>query len=938
MKYQPHKIESKWQKRWDASKVFEVKEDSSQSKYYCLEMYPYPSSSIHMGHLRNYSIGDAFARFKRMRGYNVLYPMGYDAFGLPAENAAIAHNIHPEKWTWENIRAIKKQQQRLGLSYDWSRQIQSIDVDYYIWNQWIFLKMFEHGLAYKEESYVNWCPKCTTVLANEQVLSGKCWRCSSSVEQKFLQQWFLKIRDYADELLQDLDILEWSENVKNMQRNWIGKSEGSTINFQIKDTEEIIPIFTTRPDTLYGVTFFVFAPEHPLVESWVAGTDYENQFQMFLKEVLNEDRFKRTAADTEKRGMFVGKYAINPINGKEIPVYVGNFVVYEYGAGAVMAVPAHDQRDFEFAKEFDIPITLVIQPSGSDLKEAQMTQAYEGDGIMVNSGPFDGLDNRKAMHAITEHLEKMNAGKETVNYKLRNWLISRQRYWGTPIPIVYCESCGIVPVPYEELPVKLPLDVIFSGHGNPLETSTSFVNTTCYNCGGEAKRETDTMDTFVDSSWYFFKYCDPHSTELPYQKEPVMYWGPVDQYIGGIEHAILHLLYARFWTKFTRDIGLHDFDEPFMNLLTQGMVNNASAFCETCEQFLQLGTYDLTSKTCKNCGNQYRMKSVKMSKSLGNTVSPESIIEKYGADTARFFILSVANPEKELEWSDLGVEHSFRVLQRTWDLLSNPPKKVRTETHIIDTLIQYTLHTTIKNTTSNIENLALRDALNGIIGLIDTTRNYSDNEDIGVDPGLFEQCRKTLLLLLTPFVPHFTEELWELVVQKKDSGHFISTDSWPKFDENCIKDEVIRQWTYFDQLVDDIRNITKILKREDVAKPFERIHLIVSEKWKTTVIQKALDAIKNMKPPQKIMPELMTDESIRPYGKQVSNIISKIEKDPGKYELPFASPDEEYQFLKDVKTLLEQRFGAYIQLEFEAISSHAKRSQALPGKPAIVIE
>lgn len=417
-----------------------------------------------------------------------------------------------------------------------------------------------------------------------------------------------------------------------------------------------------------------------------------------------------------------------------------------------------------------------------------------------------------------------------------------------------------------------------------------------------------------------------------------MYWGPVDQYIGGIEHAILHLLYARFWTKFTRDIGLHDFDEPFMNLLTQGMVNNASAFCETCEQFLQLGTYDLTSKTCKNCGNQYRMKSVKMSKSLGNTVSPESIIEKYGADTARFFILSVANPEKELEWSDLGVEHSFRVLQRTWDLLSNPPKKVRTETHIIDTLIQYTLHTTIKNTTSNIENLALRDALNGIIGLIDTTRNYSDNEDIGVDPGLFEQCRKTLLLLLTPFVPHFTEELWELVVQKKDSGHFISTDSWPKFDENCIKDEVIRQWTYFDQLVDDIRNITKILKREDVAKPFERIHLIVSEKWKTTVIQKALDAIKNMKPPQKIMPELMTDESIRPYGKQVSNIISKIEKDPGKYELPFASPDEEYQFLKDVKTLLEQRFGAYIQLEFEAISSHAKRSQALPGKPAIVIE
>jgi leucyl-tRNA synthetase len=873
-----------------------------------------------------------------MSGYNVLYPMGYDAFGLPAENAAIAHNTHPDKWTWDNIDAIKIQQKRLGLSYDWSRQIQSNDVDYYTWNQWFFLKLFEQGFAYKEESYVNWCPKCTTVLANEQVLSGKCWRCSSSVDQKFLQQWFLNIRDYADQLLTELDDLDWPEKVKSMQRNWIGKSEGTTINFQIKDTGEIIPIFTTRPDTLYGVTFFVFAPEHPLVSNWTRGTEYEKPFQKFLNEVLKEDRFKRTAIDTEKRGMFIGKYAINPINGDEIPVYVGNFVVYEYGAGAVMAVPAHDQRDFEFAKEFDIPVTIVIQPIDSELDEEQMTEAYEGDGKMVNSGPFDGLDSQDGKQAITEHLEKMDAGNATVNYKIRNWLISRQRYWGTPIPIIYCEKCGIVPVSYEELPVRLPIDVSFTGHGNPLETSSSFVNTTCPKCAGPARRETDTMDTFVDSSWYYFRYCDPLTKDLPYRKDRVMYWGPVDQYIGGIEHAILHLLYARFWTKFTRDIGLHDIDEPFLNLLTQGMVNNASPYCKTCGHFLQSDNYDIKTKTCKTCGNKCEMRSAKMSKSLGNTVSPESIIEKYGTDTARFFILSVANPEKELEWSDQGVERSYWFLHKTWDILTASPAKIRAEPHIVDSRIRYILHSVTKSITHHIEGIAIRDAINGIRLLIESTRDYYEDEEIGVDQDLFEECKRTILLLLSPFVPHFTEELWELIGENQDGGRFISKESWPTFDESLIQDDVVQKWTYFDQIVDDIRNIVKILKREESDRSIDKIHLIVADSWKATVIQKTKDAIKEMIAPQKIIPELMADESLRPFGKQVNNLIKKIEKDPAKYEVPFSSPDEELQFLEDIKSLLQRRFGADIHLEDEKTSSHSKKTQSLPGKPAIIIE
>ncbi|MHA1369713.1 MAG: leucine--tRNA ligase, partial [Promethearchaeota archaeon] len=606
--YDPEDIETKWQKRWEDSKIFEVDIDYSREKFYCLEMYPYPSSKLHMGHLRNYSIGDCLARFKRMQGYNVLYPMGYDAFGLPAENAAIQHDADPEEWTWNNINTIKKQQKRLGLSYDWTRQIQSITEDYYKWNQWMFLKMYEMGLVVREEAYNNWCPDCKTVLANEQVINGRCWRCNSRVTIKLMTQWFLKIRDYADELLECLDALDWPEKVKTMQRNWIGRSEGTIIKFKVKDTGEEIPIFTTRADTLYGVTFMTFAPEHPLVEKWVAGTEYEQEFNKLLDEIMMEDRFQRTAIDHEKKGMFIGKYAINPINNEEIPIYIGNFVIYEYGAGAVMAVPAHDQRDFEFAKEFNLPIKVVIQPYDYELNAEKMVRAYEGQGTLVNSGEFDGLENYAAIKAISEKLKMDGKGGPTVNYRLRNWLISRQRYWGTPIPMIYCDKCGVVPVPYEDLPVRLPKNVKFTGSGNPLETSDDFVNTNCPRCNGKAKRETDTMDTFVDSSWYFFRYTSPHYDEGPMERKAMDYWAPVDQYIGGIEHAILHLLYARFWTKATRDMGLHSISEPFKSLLTQGMVNKENPFCEHCNQFLPIGKYDIESKTCNLCGNPYVLK------------------------------------------------------------------------------------------------------------------------------------------------------------------------------------------------------------------------------------------------------------------------------------------------------------------------------------------
>ena len=775
-----NKIAKKWQKEWEDKNIFKVKENTKK-KFYCLEMYPYPSATLHMGHLRNYSIGDCLARYKRMQGFNVLYPMGYDAFGLPAENAAIKSRVDPEKWTLDNIKAIKKQQKSMGLSYDWSRQIQSCTEDYYKWNQWIFLKFFEKGLAYKKGAYVNWCNGCNTVLANEQVEQGKCWRCHNEVIEKSLEQWFFKIREYADELLEDLKKLEWPEQVKIMQKNWIGKSHGTEIIFSIKDTSEEIPIFTTRADTLFGVTFMVFAPEHPLVKEWVKGTKYEKDFKKFYNEVKKENKFERTSEESEKKGMFIGKYAVNPINKEEVPVYVGNFVVYEYGAGAVMGVPAHDQRDFDFAKKHELPIRIVIQPDAYDIKEAKMTRAYLEDGHLVNSNDFNNVNNREAIEEVSKKLEKSGKGKRTINYKLRDWLISRQRYWGTPIPIIYCEKCGIIPVPYKDLPVKLPKNVKFTGSGNPLESSKEFVNCKCPKCKGQARRETDTMDTFIDSSWYFIRFCSPKEDKLPFDKKIANYWMPVDQYIGGIEHAILHLLYARFFTKALRDLGLHKSDEPFSRLLCQGMVIKDGA---------------------------------KMSKSLGNIVDPAEIIEKYGPDTARLFILFAASPEKELEWSDKEVNGAYRFINRIYNMIEKIDK-VKADERILNKM-----HRTIKAVSDNIENFDNNKAIVSLYG-------YADH--LNALEKVPKEAFENLLLLLSPFTPHLCEELWEKIGNKP----FISLAEWPKFDSKKVSDKIEKEESLIENTIADIRNVLNIVKLEP-----KKAYLYVIPKEKEIFLEK----------------------------------------------------------------------------------------------------
>ena len=772
------KIASKWQKKWEEKNIFKVKE-SNKKKFYCLEMYPYPSGGgLHMGHLRNYSIGDCLARFKRMQGFNVLYPMGYDSFGLPAENAAIKNKVDPKKWTDNNIKTMMQQQKSMGLSYDWARMIYSHDENYFKWNQWIFLKFFEKGLAYKKESYVNWCNSCNTVLANEQVEQGKCWRCHNEVSEKSLEQWFFKIREYADELLRDLNKLEWPERVKIMQRNWIGKSHGTEIHFKIKDTNEIIPIFTTRADTLFGVTFIVFAPEHPLIRKWVKGTKYEKEFEKFYKEVRKENKFERTAEESEKKGMFIGKYAINPINNEEVPVYIGNFVIYEYGAGAVMAVPAHDQRDFDFAKKYKIPVRVVIQPDAYEIKS--MERAYLEDGHLVNSAEFNNINNKDAAEEISKKLEKLGKGKKTINYKLRDWLISRQRYWGTPIPIIYCEKCGIVPVPYKELPVKLPKNVKFTGKGNPLETSKEFVNCKCPKCKGKAKRETDTMDTFIDSSWYFIRYCSPKENKLPFDKKSVNYWMPIDQYIGGIEHAIMHLLYARFFTKALRDLKLHKINEPFSKLLCQGMV-------------LKDGEV--------------------MSKSKGNIVDPREITDKYGPDTARLFILFAASPDKGLEWSDKGVNGAYRFTNRVYNMLKKVGN-VKADARVLNKM-----HRTIKEVSENIENFQNNKAVVNLYGYVDYLSSLEK-----IPKEAFEK----LLLLLTPFTPHLCEELWE----KLGNKGFISLEKWPKFDSKKTSNKIEKEEELVENTISDIRNVLNLIKIEA-----KKVYLYVIPKEKEIFLE-----------------------------------------------------------------------------------------------------
>ena len=761
-KYAPHDIEAKWQKYWEENKTFKVEMDKDKPKSYVLEMFPYPSGNLHMGHVRNYSIGDVIARFRTMKGFNVLHPMGWDSFGMPAENAAIKHNSPPKKWTLENIANMTRQLKALGLSYDWDREVTTCKEDYYKWTQWFFELFYKRGLAVKKESAVNWCDTCNTVLANEQVIDGKCWRCDHEVVKKDLSQWFFKITDYADELLKDLDLLPgWPERVKTMQHNWIGRSEGLEFSFEIPALNDTVAVYTTRPDTAYGVTFMALAAEHPLIKKICENNPKADEINAFCERVRNQSEIERTSSESEKEGVFTGVYCINPFTGRKVEIWVTNYVLYDYGTGAVMGVPTGDQRDWMFADKYGIEKIVTICPIGKELKLEEMTCAYEEkEGMLVNSGEFTGMEMHKAMSAIMDKAEAEGFGKRRVNYRLRDWLISRQRYWGAPIPIIYCPHCGEVLVPEDQLPVRLPEDVSFTaGAKSPLATSEEFVHCKCPKCGADATRETDTMDTFLCSSWYYLRYTDAHNDKMPFDKELNNYWGPVDQYIGGIEHAILHLLYSRFFVKVLRDAGLVDYDEPFSNLLTQGMVIKDGA---------------------------------KMSKSLGNVVSPEEILSKYGADTARLFILFAAPPERELEWSDQGVEGSFRFLNRIWRIVQAfeavLAQRVTEYDHSnlneADKDLRRVLHSSIKKVTNDIETrFNFNTAISTMMELVNALYAY---KEAAKEPnaGLIYEAISDLIKMMSPFVPHITEELWRGAIDANSSVH---EQSWPECDEEALK-------------------------------------------------------------------------------------------------------------------------------------------------------
>lgn len=761
-RYCPQEIEAKWQKIWETEHSCHTEMDTTKPKYYALEMFPYPSGKLHMGHVRNYSIGDVIARFRTMEGYNVLHPMGFDSFGMPAENAAIKNKVHPAEWTYANIANMEKQQRALGLAYDWDREVITCREDYYRWTQWLFELFYKKGLAYKKKASVNWCDTCGTVLANEQVEDGKCWRCKSEVHKKDLAQWFFKITDYADELLADLDKLPgWPERVKTMQANWIGRSEGLEFRLPAPALDAEIPVYTTRPDTVFGMTFIALAPEHPLVEKICAVSDKAEEIRAFCARVKKQSDIERSSSESEKEGIYTGLCCTNPFNGEQVEIWVTNYVLFEYGTGAVMAVPSEDQRDWMFAEKYGIRKILTIRPKDGELRLEDMTAAYtEKEGILINSGKFTGMEMHAAMQAIMDEAEAQGYGKRRVNYRLRDWLISRQRYWGAPIPIINCPKCGEVLVPEAELPVRLPEDVSFAqGAVSPLSSSEHFLHCKCPTCGGDATRETDTMDTFICSSWYYYRYADPKNTERPFDRDKVNYWAPVDQYIGGIEHAILHLLYARFFTKVLRDAGMLDFDEPFTNLLTQGMVIKDGA---------------------------------KMSKSLGNVVSPEEIIDRYGADTARLFILFAAPVDRDLDWSDQGVEGAYRFLGRVWRILGQFAETIKGAPASYDAAtlsteeaeLRRVLHATIKKVTEDVrDRFMFNTAISSIMELVNALYAFQDKE---LTPGLARETASALVRMLAPFAPHITAELWAELF-----GGNVHAETWPQYDAAAlVQDEV----------------------------------------------------------------------------------------------------------------------------------------------------
>ena len=811
-KYNFKTIENKWQKIWADEHAFKTTEDKNKEKYYVLEMFPYPSGKLHMGHVRNYSIGDVIARFKKMDGYNVIHPMGWDSFGLPAENAAIKNNIHPFNWTNDNINEMHKQLDSLGLSYDWDREVATCKPDYYRWMQWIFIQFYKKGLAYKKDNPVNWCPDCETVLANEQVVDGCCERCKTPVTKKHLSQWYLKITDYADRLLDNLDELPgWPDKVKTMQKNWIGRSEGAEVKFKIEGFDKELIVYTTRPDTLFGVTYMVMSPEHPYVKELTAGTEYEAAVNAYVEECAKKSEIERTSLTKEKTGEFIGHYGINPINGKKIPIYISDYVMMDYGTGAIMAVPAHDQRDFDFAKKFGLDIIPVVDVPDVDLYN--LTEAAAAEGKMINSGKYDGKNNKEVIKEVIADLEKAGLGKKSINYKLRDWLISRQRYWGTPIPMVNCKDCGWVPEKEENLPILLPTDVEFTGKGDsPLTTSKTFRSCKCPKCGKDAEREIDTMYTFLDSSWYFLRYCDAKNENAPFDKEIADYWMNVDQYIGGVEHAILHLMYSRFFMMVLHDLGLCKAEEPFKNLLTQGMVIKDGA---------------------------------KMSKSLGNVVSPAEIQEKYGADTARLFILFAAPPEKELDWSDAGVEGSYRFLNRVYRLVYEYVTEIKssgdangavTINNSNDKKLNYAINYTLKKVSEDVGGrFNFNTAIASIMELVNEIYKYKELKEINLP--LLNKAMESLIIVMNPFVPHIAEELWE------ELGHSdrLYNASWPKFDESALVQDEVEVIVQINGRLKDKVSLPNNSSKEDMesaAKSLEKIKEILasSELVKTIVV------------------------------------------------------------------------------------------------------
>jgi leucyl-tRNA synthetase len=798
-KYNPREIEEKWQRVWEDQNLFQVTEDEGRKKYYLLEMFPYPSGKIHMGHVRNYSIGDVAARYKKMKGFNVLHPMAWDAFGMPAENAAIEHGVHPAKWTHENIEYMKRQLKRMGFSYDWNREFATCDASYYHWEQLFFLKMYEKGLAYRKRSTVNWCAICKTVLANEQVLGdGTCWRGHADdpgVSQKELEQWFFKITDYAEDLLEWCEKLPgWPERVLTMQRNWIGKSIGAEIHFPMENSREVIRVFTTRQDTVFGATFMSLAPEHPLALTLSRGTFQEKVVRDFVEKMKRQDRTKRTSPTTEKEGVFTGAYCLNPMTEARMPIFVANFVLMEYGTGAVMAVPTHDQRDFEFAKQYGLPLIVVIQPHDQTLSAETMTEAFEGEGFLVNSGEFNGMGSPEAREAIAKRLEAKGLGGKKISYRLRDWGISRQRYWGAPIPMIYCDRCGAVPVPERDLPVVLPSNVEVTGMGeSPLASLKEFVEVRCPQCGGAGRRETDTMDTFVESSWYFDRFACPDFHDGPLDRKRVDYWMPVDQYIGGIEHAILHLLYSRFFTRVLKEMGWVNVEEPFTNLLTQGMVCKEVLECPK-DGYLFPDEVEGKGETfsCRKCGREISVGRLeKMSKSKRNVVDPEYLVKKYGADTARIFCLFAAPPEKDLDWSDQGVEGSFRFLNRVWRLLSEQSSRLQNLTSLpfgtpLDgnaRLLHQKTHKTIKKVTEDIERFHFNTAISAIMELVNEiySSEVKDRND-EISGKVMKEAIETTVILLSPFVPHFAEELWEALGNRES----VIKRVWPDYDPEAV--------------------------------------------------------------------------------------------------------------------------------------------------------